>query len=706
MSASSQLGYLPGDFAAPHAAYYDETIAALRAETLAALAASPFPAGALPPFGAAAYLEAPGYTSLETGYTREAGGGIHVAVLTPMPGVTPRMWDWWFGWHGSSSSRYKLWHPQAHLSARWEDGQDHPGYVGRTSLIEEYIGDQAFSAAIQFRHPEACGFSFAAAGDPGEAVYICARLGHPSLPVDFGWLVHQVRRTAQGAEMRSRFWMGGPYIQVRQEGLLAGAVSALLQRLPVMAPGFGADMLRHCAEEMTHLAAFLPALYAEFGGETCRMILPEQPDFEAVIQEATFNKWLPSHRPCRIFVPETVDEVAQALRYAREAGKKVSICSGGHSFSTNHLRPDSVLILMKHFSRYRIDAERMTATAGPGVGGSQLMLALYEQGLFFPAGHCKGVCIGGYLLQGGYGWNGRKLGLACESVTGLDIVTAQGELVHASASENPDLFWAARGSGPGFFGVVVRFHLRLHPLPPYRAIMAHEFPIRHLEAVFRWAWEAGPGIPKAVEFQMLMSKNMLNLLGPGIEAVAPIFADTRDEFEDAMAFMKNSPIRHKALIATPAFDPGIERLYASVMAHYPENAHWSVDNMWTHASIEDLLPFLHEMAETMPPPPSHALWLNWHPGQLSADMAYSNEDQIYLALYANWKNPADTAAYGSWAPELMGRMAHLSTGIQLADEGLHRRQARFLSPAHFARLQAIRAQWDPQGLFHSWHGHA
>jgi hypothetical protein len=84
-------------------------------------------------------------------------------------------------------------------------------------------------------------------------------------------------------------------------------------------------------------------------------------------------------------------------------------------------------------------------------------------------------------------------------------------------------------------------------------------------------------------------------------------------------------------------------------------------------------------------------------------MAYSKEDDIYLALYANWSNPADTAKYGDWAPAMMQKMAHLSTGIQLADEGLHKRAAAFLSSSHFERIQQIRAQRDPEGLFYEWH---
>ncbi len=345
----------------------------------------------------------------------------------------------------------------------------------------------------------------------------------------------------------------------------------------------------------------------------------------------------------------------------------------------------------------------MTATAEPGLGGSDLLSVLYKNDLFFPAGHCKGVCLGGYLLQGGYGWNGRKLGIACKSVLGLDIVTAGGELIHASETQNSDMYWAARGSGAGFFGVVVKFYLQLYPLPKYQAIIAHDFSIKYLEDVYRWAYEVGPTIPKAVEFQMLMNRNMLNFLGPGIEAFAPIFADSKEEFEEAKQFMENSPIKNKAIIRTPAFNPGINIFYKGTMTHYPANYNYGVDNMWTHASIDDLLPYLKEIAATLPPAPSHFLWLNWYPDPLDTDMAYSKEDDIYLALYSCWKNQKDTPKYTNWASDMVRKMQHFSSGIQLADEGLHKRSDKFMSDENFKRIQAIREQRDPNHLFMEWH---
>lgn len=709
MATKKKLGYSSEDFKKFYSKYYDESNLEISPEVQNVLNNTPFPAGDLPPFSKANYLEDAGYTNLEMGYTTESDGSAHVAMLTHMPGVSPEMWDWWFGWHGSHDSRYKLWHPKSHVSAVWEDGKDDVSYIGRTSLIEEYIGDLYTTAAIQFKRPSDFGFSVEAIKDPSKAVYICARIGHPSLPIDYGYLVHQIRALEGGSEMRSRFWMGGQYIYVRKEGLMADLVSSFIQKMRKLPPSFAYDLTKHCSEEMNHLASFLPTLYAEMNQPTekltveGRVIERTGEDFESIVMGSLFNKIDPGRRPLKVVEAKSVQDIVETIKYAKSHGKKITVCSGGHSWSANHLRDNSILIMMKHFNQYEINVNEMTATAGPGVGGSVLMKELYKHNLFFPAGHCKGVCIGGYLLQGGYGWNGRKTGMACEHVYGIDMVTADGEFIHASETENADLFWSARGSGGGFFGVVVRFHLKLSPLPKYRAIIVHDFLMKHLEDVYHWAYEVGPTIPKAVEFQMLMSNKVLNILGPGIEAIAPIFADDKDEYEQAMAFMKNSPIKKKAIIATPAFNPGIDMLYKTVMTHYPENHYWGVDNMWTHSPIEELMPYIKEIAATLPPAPSHFLWLNWHPGNIKTDMVYSNEDAIYLALYANWKNTADTAKYGDWAVNIMHKMSHLSTGIQLADEGLHKRTAPFLSDAHLKKIQQIRAERDPKGLFHEWH---
>ncbi|MEM9835244.1 MAG: FAD-binding protein [Bacteroidota bacterium] len=692
---------------ADYSTFLNENIPALSDEVKVALQKA-LPWGTLPDLTDLAELETAGDQPIENGFSVAKDGSMAVAVRTLVPNTQPAMWDWWFGWHGSEDERYKLWHPQAHLSAKWEDGRADNCYVGRISIIKEYIGENLFDAAIQFKSSLDFGFSFAAVNRPDQAVYICAKLGHPSLPIDYGYLVHQVRMTTQGTEMRSRFWVGGKYVTPRKENVVSKAAVKVLQMFKSLPKGFGQDLLRHCAEEMSHLANILPELYQQYGTQdevaiSGATIQNTDADFEQKVMDTLFNKYPVKRRPHAIYEPKTVEDIINVVRYAKRVGRRLCITSGGHSFSANFLRDESLLIDLKHFNQYQVNVEAKTATAGPGVGGSDLMKALYKDNLFFPAGHCVGVCLGGYLLQGGYGWNGRKLGIACQSVLGLDIVTADGELVYADANTNADLYWAARGSGAGFFGIVVKFYLRVYDLPKYRAVIVHNFGIKHLEHVYRWAHEVGPSIPKAVEFQMVMSRNVLGLLGPGIEAVAPIFADTKEEFAEAQQFMKNSPIANKAMIRTPAINPGINMLYQSVASHYPEDHCWGVDNMWTHAPIDDLMPHLKDIAANMPPSPSHFLWLNWHPGELDQDMAYSNEDNIYLSAYSCWKNPADTDKYGNWASDTMRKMEHLATGIQLADEALHKRTFTFMDADKMDKVQAIRAERDPGGIFHEWH---
>jgi FAD/FMN-containing dehydrogenase len=99
------------------------------------------------------------------------------------------------------------------------------------------------------------------------------------------------------------------------------------------------------------------------------------------------------------------------------------------------------------------------------------------------------------------------------------------------------------------------------------------------------------------------------------------------------------------------------------------------------------------------------LWLNW--GGASPprpSMAFSVEDQIYIAVYGVWSDPADDEQHVRWAEERMRAMEHLATGIQLADENLARRPARFVTDENLARLDEIRDRYDPSGRFHSWMG--
>ena len=150
--------------------------------------------------------------------------------------------------------------------------------------------------------------------------------------------------------------------------------------------------------------------------------------YEKARRAAVWHAGTPNRFPAVIVQARTVNDVIAAVQLARDKGMKMTVRSGGHSWAGSHLRDGIVLLDVSQLRDCSINREAMTATAQPGLKGSELNKLLMAQDLVFPTGHCTGVCIGGYLLQGGFGWNGRKYGPACMSVTGIDVVTADGKL--------------------------------------------------------------------------------------------------------------------------------------------------------------------------------------------------------------------------------------------------------------------------------------
>ncbi len=428
--------------------------------------------------------------------------------------------------------------------------------------------------------------------------------------------------------------------------------------------------------------------------------------YEAARRGTVWHQRVPDRYPEVIVQAVDVDDIVAGIRHAAAHGLKVSIVSGGHSFAASHLRDGSVLLDVSRLDHVSIDAEKRLARVGPGKGGSLLMADLEAQGLFFPGGHCRGVCLGGYLLQGGYGWNSRIFGPACESVVGLDVVTAEGEQIHCDAGNNADLYWAARGAGAGFFGVVTSFYLKLYPRPGACGTSVYVYPFELADEVFTWTREVGAEVDPRVELQAVASRGEPNMgiETPVISLASPAFADSDEEAEKALALFGTCPVADRALVKIPYMPTDLATWYDVAMSHYLSDHHYAVDNMWTSAAAEDLLPGIRTILDTMPPHPAHFLWLNWGPCPPRQDMAYSIEGDIYLALYGSWKDPADEAKYADWARSNMAAMSEFAIGIQLADENLGQRPARFASDAAMAKLDRVRAEYDPDGLFNSWMG--
>ncbi len=426
--------------------------------------------------------------------------------------------------------------------------------------------------------------------------------------------------------------------------------------------------------------------------------------YEPARRKTVWNGLVPQRYPDVIVQASDAGDVAAAIHYARDHGQRVGVCSGGRSWTASHLRDGGLLLDVSRLDHCDVDPEGMTARVGPGKSASAFALELDAEGLFFPAGHCAGIGLGGYLLQGGYGWNGKVLGPACESVLGLDVVTADGERIHCDADHHPDLYWAALGSGPGFFAVVTSFTVRIHRRPNILGTSLYMYPVDVADEVFRWGRRVE--LDDRVELQISTTRGMpaAGFDQPLVTVASPVFADSEEEATKALAALGTCPVADRAITALPYAPTTLENWYAAVMSGYPQGYRYAADNMFTSASADDLLPGIRAIIDTMPPHPAQLIVTGWKPASHRADMVYGLEDEIYLALYTAWQDPADDARFCEWTRSSMAAMAHLATGISLADENLARRPATFIAEANMARLEKVRAIYDPEGRFHGWMG--
>jgi len=257
----------------PYARYFNGDLW-ISEDLLPALQAPMAVSDALAPDNLNALLD-PGYHTVENGYCELPDGSAYVASLVPLPGCTGEMYSWWFWWHSVESARYTLWYPHNHVAVNPLDRSvlTRPGlsheqrYVGTTHHVDEYIGPDFLRVAIRFVDPAEIGLDtsrFEAAGIVGHA---CARVGIIGTGVESVTMVHLARKTAEGLEQRSRYWIGHNPRLKTPFGELSMEVPAT--RLGIKRRMAGAriayEQLLHDQIEFTHLGTFLPELYREFG---------------------------------------------------------------------------------------------------------------------------------------------------------------------------------------------------------------------------------------------------------------------------------------------------------------------------------------------------------------------------------------------------------------------------------------------------------
>jgi FAD/FMN-containing dehydrogenase len=160
----------------------------------------------------------------------------------------------------------------------------------------------------------------------------------------------------------------------------------------------------------------------------------------------------------------TPEGVMRAVGWARENGVAIRLRSGGHSYEGFSTGDGCLIIDVNPMSRIAVSDDKQTARIGSGARLGKVYETLFSKGVIIPAGSCATVGVAGLAQGGGFGLSSRKLGLTCDNVLSMQMVDVNGKLVTASASENPDLYWALRGGGGGNMGVVTDFQFKVHPM--------------------------------------------------------------------------------------------------------------------------------------------------------------------------------------------------------------------------------------------------
>ncbi|MET9585718.1 FAD-binding oxidoreductase [Streptomyces sp. NPDC006539] len=437
------------------------------------------------------------------------------------------------------------------------------------------------------------------------------------------------------------------------------------------------------------------------------------PGYDRARADAVWNGLTPERFPEVILQGAAERDIPLALAWARAQGLRVSTRSGGHNWSGSQLRDGGLLIDLSRLRHCSVDPVSVTAEVGPAITGTDLVEALAPHDLAFPVGHCPSVAMGGFLLSGGLGWNSRAWGPACADVLEIRAVTADGRTVICNETENADLFWAARGAGPGFFAVVTGFRLGLHPHPAAIMTTGLTFPLADVERVTGWAVRTARDLPSNVETALVLAASGEATAtappGPRITVGATAFAATRDEALAALEPLGASPFAGQALSRQLPEPTSFASLHDGAARAWPSAHRYAADTLWSAESYETLMTRVAGVLARAPSGKSLVLApvqpVSPDP-ELLRNMAFSAPGESYLTCYAVWDDPAADEANTGWLRETMatadpsGRGGHYIAEADLEADA--DRARRSYAAADWVRLQELKLKWDPDDVFHSY----
>jgi len=282
------------------------------------------------------------------------------------------------------------------------------------------------------------------------------------------------------------------------------------------------------------LGSDVQSFRAGFGGT---VILPEDAGYDTA--RSVWNGAI-DRRPAVIAQCHSAEQVVQAIGFARSAGLPLSVRGGGHNFAGFAVIDDGVMIDLSPMRQVTVDPERRIAVCGGGATWGDVDAAAQQFDLAVTGGFISHTGIGGLTLGGGIGWMTRMAGLSCDNLVGVELVTADGRILHASAGENPELLWALRGGG-GNFGVVTSFEFSLHRVGPMVNMGMFFWPVDKGVEALRFCREYVTSVPE----------NNGILIG-GLNAPPAPFVPEQHHFAPGYALFVvgfGSPQEHAAVVA-------------------------------------------------------------------------------------------------------------------------------------------------------------
>jgi FAD/FMN-containing dehydrogenase len=454
-------------------------------------------------------------------------------------------------------------------------------------------------------------------------------------------------------------------------------------------------------EPMKLSADQLEALRAGLRGALC---MPGEAGYETA--RTVWNAMI-DRRPAAVIRAAGVSDVMRAVNLAREHGLLLAIRGGGHNIAGNAVCEGGLMLDLTPMKSVRVDPVARTARVEPGVTLGELDRETQAFGLATPVGINSTTGVAGLTLGAGFGWISRTFGLSIDNLLSVDIVTADGKLVHASEGENTDLFWAIRGGG-GNFGVVTSFEFRLHPVGPevLSGLIIHPLAQAKelLTAYRRLAAEA----PNELAIWFVMRK------APPLPFLPPDFHG-QGMLAFAACYSGDIEKGRKAVAPLEALGKPI----ANVIAPHPFTAWQSIldplltpgyRNYWKSHFFTELsdgaIDVLIDSANRLPSPDCEIAFaqLGGAINKVSPTAtAYPHRDaEFTLNVHTRWMEPSQDEVCIKWARDLFDRMAPFGTGgvyVNFMPEDETQRVRAGAYGPNYERLTRVKAKVDPTNLF-------